>query len=129
MTENIFEFSNDILIGRVCAVDTSRVMIDVEDSALLTRIGIGNLLAIKGTTEQEFLIAIVERVTRSLQDNRLDVSSDSEDEIPLITAPQDSLRSVMIGTFRTVEGERKNTFKRGADSFPQIDRECYVIEG
>ncbi|HDU8201796.1 TPA: ATP-binding protein [Legionella pneumophila] len=129
MTENIFEFSNSILIGRVYAVDTSRVMIDVEDSALLTRIGIGNLLAIKGTTEQEFLIAIVERVTRSLQDNHLDISSDSEDEIDLITAPQDSLRSVMIGTFRTVEGERKNTFKRGADSFPQIDRECYVIEG
>ena len=28
-----------------------------------------------------------------------------------------------------LEGERANVFKRGADSFPQIDRSCYFIEG
>ncbi len=129
MTNNIFDFCNDSVIGRVCAVDTSRVSIDVENSTLLTRIGIGNLIAIKGATEREFLIAITERVTRSLQDNSLDIDSESEDQIPIITAPADLLRGVMVGTFRTVDGERKNVFKRGADSFPQIDRECYVIEG
>lgn len=129
MTENVFDFRKENLIGRVAAVDTSRVAISVEDSALLTRIGIGHLIAIKGATEREYLIAITERVTRSLQDNSLDLQSESEDVIPLVAAPTDSLRGVMIGTFRTVDGERKNTFKRGADSFPQIDRECFVIEG
>jgi hypothetical protein len=129
MTENVFDFCKETLIGRVAAVDTSRVSINVEDSTLLTRIGIGNLIAIRGATEREYLIAITERVTRSLQDNSLDLQSESDDVIPLVAAATDSLRGVMIGTFRTVDGDRKNTFKRGADSFPQIDRECFVIEG
>jgi DNA helicase HerA-like ATPase len=36
---------------------------------------------------------------------------------------------VLIGTYRVVDGDKANTFKRGADSFPQIDRECFVIDG
>ena len=33
------------------------------------------------------------------------------------------------GTYRTIEGTVRNRFKRGADSFPQIDRDCFLIEG
>ncbi len=43
--------------------------------------------------------------------------------------PTDLLRAALIGTYKTVDGSKANTFKRGADSFPQIDRDCYVIEG
>jgi len=39
------------------------------------------------------------------------------------------IRVTLIGTFRTVDGTRTNTFKRGADSFPQIDRVCHLIDG
>ena len=123
------QFSETDLLGRVSSVDTSRVTVDVSNSVLLTRIGIGNLIAIKGSTEQEFLIAITERVTRSLSDALSDEISADGDELLLTTVPTDTVRGALIGTFRTVDGERKNTFKRGADSFPQIDRECYVVEG
>ncbi len=47
----------------------------------------------------------------------------------IVSQPSDLIRVVLIGTFRTVDGSKTNTFKRGADSFPQIDRECYLIEG
>jgi hypothetical protein len=123
------QFSDTELLGKVAAVDTSRVSVDVSNSVLLTRIGIGNLIAIRGSTEFEFLIAIADRVTRSLRD-ALPEELPEGDEDALVTAvPTDLVRGALIGTFRTVEGEKKNTFKRGADSFPQIDRECYVIEG
>lgn len=123
------QFLDSDKVGRVAAVDTSRVAIDVSNSILLTRIGIGGLLAIKGSTEREFLIAITERVTRSLRDVLPDPSDAEDDILPLETTPTDLLRAALIGTYRTVDGIKNNTFKRGADSFPQIDRECYVIEG
>ena len=117
-------------LGKVASVDTSRVAIDVSDSVLLTRIGIGNLLAIRGTTEQEFLIAIVERVTRTMQEELQEpAQGEAEDVLQYSQSPRDLVRGALIGTFRTVDGEKHNTFKRGADSFPQIDRDCFVIDG
>jgi hypothetical protein len=128
-TPAALQFVEADLLGRVSSVDTSRVAIDVSNSVLLTRIGIGNLIAIKGSTEREFLIAITERVTRSLSDALPDELPTDGDELQLTAVPTDTVRGALIGTYRTVDGEKKNTFKRGADSFPQIDRECYVVEG
>lgn len=128
-TPAALQFVEADLLGRVSSVDTSRVSVDVSNSVLLTRIGIGNLIAIKGSTEREFLIAITERVTRSLSDALPDELPADGDDLPLTAVPTDTVRGALIGTFRTVDGEKKNTFKRGADSFPQIDRECYVVEG
>lgn len=128
MTEAALQFVQDDRIGRVASVDTSRVAIDVTNSVLLTRIGIGQLIAIRGATEREYLIAMTERVTRSVREE-LPNQDDGDPEGALLAAvPTDLIQGVLIGTFRTVEGDRANTFKRGADSFPQIDRDCFVIE-
>lgn len=129
MTEPALQFTETDLIGRIAAVDTSRVLIDVQNPSLLTRVGIGNLIAIRGATEREFLIALTERANRSLRESLPDSLSTSEEGDALVVAPIDLLRAALIGTFRTVDGAKKNTFKRGADSFPQIDRQCFVIEG
>lgn len=128
-TNAALQFSESDVLGKVASVDTSRVAIDVSNSVLLTRIGIGNLIAIRGSTEREYLIAIAERVTRSLRDELPEELPDGEEEALLASVPTDVVRGALIGTFRTVDGEKKNTFKRGADSFPQIDRDCYVVEG
>src|ERR1017187_8423625 len=129
MTQAALQFSDADLIGRVASVDTSRVAIDVSNSTLLTRIGIGQLLAIRGATEREYLISITERVTRSLREELPEEPEDVGEEAILTTVPTDLVRAMLVGTFRTIEGDKPNTFKRGADSFPQIDRECFVIEG
>ena len=129
MTQAALQFSDADLIGRVASVDTSRVAIDVSNSTLLTRIGIGQLLAIRGATEREYLISITERVTRSLREELPEEPEDVGEEAILTTVPTDLVRAMLVGTFRTIDGDKPNTFKRGADSFPQIDRECFVIEG
>lgn len=129
MTEAALQFSEEDKIGRVASVDTSRVAIDVTNSVLLTRIGIGQLVAIRGATEREYLIAMTERVTRSIREELPGPDDENTDGALLATVPTDLIQGVLIGTFRTVEGDRRNTFKRGADSFPQIDRDCFVIEG
>lgn len=125
MMKPALSFEHDQLIGRVAGVDTHRISIAVENSILVTQIGVGDLIAIRGTTEQDYLIAIVERVVRSLSQALPELGHD--DEAPLDIQPTDSIRATLIGTFRTVDGAKSNTFKRGADSFPQIDREAFII--
>lgn len=126
MTGPALDFTENDLIGRVAGVDTSRVAIDVTNSEMLTRVGIGQLIAIKGATQAEFLIGMTDRVTRSLREELPD--PEGSDFAPLTLSPADHMQAFVIGTYRTVDGEKTNTFKRGADSFPQIDRDCFVIE-
>lgn len=129
MTEAALQFRDDDRIGRVASVDTSRVAIDVTNSTFLTRIGIGQLVAIRGATEREYLIAMTERVTRSVREDLPDAEEGESDAPMLAVVPTDLIQGVLVGTFRTVEGSAVNTFKRGADSFAQIDRACFVVEG
>lgn len=129
MNEPALQFKESDRIGRVAAVDTARVLIDAEDPNMVTRVGIGNLVAVRGATEQEFLIGIMERVTRSLREEMLESDQEEKEDIELTPQPEDVIRAVLVGTFRTIHGDERNIFKRGADSFPQIDRECFLIEG
>lgn len=127
MTCPALVFTQNDEIGRVAGVDTSRVAIDVTNSEMLTRVGIGQLIAIKGATQAEFLIGMTDRVTRSLRE---EVADPGADEFGGLTvSPADHMQAFVIGTYRTVDGDKADTFKRGADSFPQIDRTCFVIEG
>jgi hypothetical protein len=119
------------LLGRVTRVDTARVIIDVDDHTLLTRVSVGNLVAVRGTSALEFLIGIVDRVTRDTQEEALLGEETAEGETPIepVEVQRDLLRLVLVGTYRAPAGGAGGSFKRGADSFPQIDRACHLIEG
>lgn len=127
--EAVLQFNDAQLLGRVASVDTSRVIIDAENSELVTTIGVGNLVAIQGAIASEYLIGITERVTRSITEGVVEEEGQEETEIVLGPTPTDAVIATLIGTYRTVEGEKRNTFKRGADSFPQIDRQCFFVDG
>ncbi len=129
MSEEVLQFEDKDLIGRVASVDTSRVYIDVDNHSLLTRISVSNLIAVQGATLQEFLIGITERITRQVAEEAILSEEDEQGNIPIGETQKDVIQIVLVGTFRTVEGDKRNIFKRGADSFPQIERTCYLIEG
>lgn len=127
MTQPALQFDTSQKIGRVTSVDTSRVFINVDNHDLLTRISVGQIIAINGYTPNDYLIALVERVTRQIKE---DIFLEDEDVRSDITSEnrEDTLRAVLIGTFKSKYGTSYNTFKRGADTFPQIDRDSYIIE-
>lgn len=125
----ILKFEAASKIGRVASVDTSRVVILVENSTLLPRAAVGSLVAIQGVTAQEFLIGMTERVSRQLREQTAQPDPLAPTTLEMEVVPDDSLRAVLLGTYRTVDGTSRNRFKRGADSFPQIDRECFLVEG
>jgi uncharacterized protein len=123
------DFEGGSALGRIVSVDTSRARIDVDDHEILTRVSVGNLVAIKGATAVEYLIGLVDRVTREPFDEPLQGEENELGEVPIAEGQRDLVRVVLIGTYRTVDGDRRNVLKRGADSFPQIDREAFLIEG
>lgn len=125
----VLKFDETQQLGRVASVDTSRVVIDAENSELVTAIGVGSLVAIQGALASEYLIGITERVTRTLTEGVMEEEGGDETEIILGRTPTDAVIATLIGTYRTVDGAKRNTFKRGADSFPQIDRQCFCLEG
>ena len=129
MDVNKLNFEAKDQLGRVVTVDTSRVLISVEEHEQMTSIAVGNLIAINGRTANEFLIGIIERVTRSISEKLLLENESDDGSIPLGESQDDFIRAVLIGTYRIVDGSLSNTFKRGADCFPQIDKTCFHLSG
>jgi hypothetical protein len=123
------DFSVTTPLGRVMSVDTMRVFIHVDDHEALKRVMVGNLVATQGATGHQFLIAIVERITR-LPSDAIDVPGQEDDEAaPQSEGMQDAIRAVLVGTYRTKDGDVGPSFKRGADSCPQIDQPSFLIQG
>lgn len=122
-----FESSNPI--GRVMSVDTARAFIHVDDHELLKKVMVGNLIAIQGSTGHQFLISIVERITRLPADTITNSEGIDDETTPQPESMQDTIRAVLVGTYRSKDGETGPSFKRGADSCPQIDQPCHLISG
>ena len=125
----VLSFDDSSRLGKVASVDTSRVLVAVENPSLLPRAAVGSLVAMEGATAQEFLVGMIERVTRQLREQLGAPDPMSPTTLAMEVVPDDALRAVLLGTYRTIEGTVRNRFKRGADSFPQIDRQCFLIEG
>ena len=127
MSQPALQFADQDKLGVVASVDTGRMYIKVQDHTLLTHIAVGNLIAVQGSTNQEYLIGITQRITRQVRQDLLHDEEDEEGNVPYGQVEEDAVQVVLVGTYKTVDGSRSNVFKRGADSFPQIERDCYLI--
>ena len=127
---NVLEFPLNLALGRVFRVDTASVWAEATDHDRLTRVGVGSLIAFQGSNSSEYLVGMLDRVTRDLQEEALlDNLDDDDDVVPVEARQRDLLRVVLLGTYREVDGTRRNTFKRGADSYPLVESPCWVIDG
>jgi hypothetical protein len=127
MTSAALNFAGGTPLGRVARVDTNRVIIDVSDHDALTRVTVSNLIAIQGAGPTQYAIGLVDGVIRAVVEGLFEQEDD--EEAALGEVMRDQVRVVLVGTFWSQRGEKVNDFKRGADSFPQIDSDCYLVEG
>ena len=65
------KFPLESALGRVFRVDTASVWAEALDHERLTRIGVGSLIAFQGANSSEYLIGVLDRVTRDLQDETI----------------------------------------------------------
>lgn len=122
----IFSFAGNELLGSVIYVDTSQIIVEIENSNIMNQISVGNLVAIETGKKHQLLISLIDKVTRKYIE---DFEDEETEEADIMVSSADYVKVNIIGTYHSVLGERKNIFKRGVDTFPQIESKCYCISG
>lgn len=114
----IFKFEDTSLIGSVIAVDTSSVVVKVENEDVLSEIQVNNLVAIKASKQRQTLIGMVSKIIRKFSEMLDDSDEIEKDDVVKIT---------LIGTLLDKFGTRENIFKRTLESVPEIMAQCYIM--
>ena len=114
----IFKFEDTSLIGNVIAVDTSSVVVKVENEDVLSEIQVNNLVAIKASKQRQTLIGMVSKIIRKYSEMLDDSDEIEKDDVVKIT---------LIGTLLDKFGTRENIFKRTLESVPEITAQCYIM--
>mgnify|MGYP003288661191 FL=1 len=123
---SLLDFNENDILGRVTHVDTEQIIIEIENGTIMNKICVGNLVAIETSKQHEKLIALIDKVTRKYIENYMD-EDDEVDEMMISSA--DYIKVSVIGTYHSVYGSAHDLFKRGVESFPQIESLCYGISG
>lgn len=122
----LLNFTDNDLLGSVTHVDTEQIIVEIENTLIMGQICVGNLVAIETGKHHEFLISLIDKVTRKYIDDLGDTDAE-ENEIMVSSA--DYIKVSIIGTYHSVLGNARDVFKRGVDTFPQIESKCYCISG
>ncbi|MEO0384186.1 MAG: ATP-binding protein [Pseudomonadota bacterium] len=123
----ILDFKDDESLGKIIAVDTATVTVRVDEIERLKRIQVNRLTAIRSSKAGQHLIGIVSRITRKAGD---EAAIDGAGEDPEAALPENNLvRVALIGTLVDKDGLKENVFKRTLETVPEIDADCFSLEG
>lgn len=120
----LFEFEDEQALGKVASVDTTTVIIDVAVPEYLKRLQVNRLVVLQSARPGQHLIGLITQVTRKKINNILD-SSEHEDEDHELNL----CKIALIGTLLDRDGSRYNVFRRTLESVPEIDANCFALEG
>ena len=123
----IFDFEDNSSIGTVFSVDTATLIVKVEELEKLRRLQVNHLVAIKSSKAGQYLIGIINRITRKATDDEQPVGEDLGLNNFLFT--ENILKVNLIGTLLNKHGEKENVFKRTLDTVPEIEAKCFPIDG
>lgn len=122
----LLNFTDSDLLGSVTHVDTEQIIIEIENPLIMAQICVGNLVAIETGKHHELLISLIDKVTRKYVD---DFNDSEEDVNDIMISSADYVKVSIIGTYHSVFGNARDVFKRGVDTFPQIESKCFCISG
>lgn len=123
----IFNFDDSQAIGTVFSVDTATVIIKVQELEKLRKLHVNQLVAIRSAKAGQHLIGLINRITRKASDEENPVESDLGISGFLFT--ENILKVNLIGTLLDRHGLKENVFKRNLDTVPEIEAQCFPIDG
>ncbi|HDR9338754.1 TPA: ATP-binding protein [Burkholderia multivorans] len=121
---SILEYKDDEALGRVRSVDTSMVVVAVDDVERLRKLQVNRLAVLQSSRPGQHLVGIIQKITRTAIEASLDESQD-EDGINELNV----VRITLIGTLVDKLGVRENVFLRTLETVPEIDANCFALEG
>jgi len=120
----LFNFRDEEALGVVTSVDTTNVVIDVENIEQLKRLQVNRLAVLQSSKPGQHLIGLITKVTRKKIDE-IEPSEEGDEQLSELNLCRISL----IGTFLDRDGEKENVFRRTLESVPEIDANCFSLEG
>ncbi|MBB3761727.1 ATP-binding protein [Xanthomonas arboricola] len=120
----IFYFRDEEALGKVASVDTTNVVVDVENVDYLKRLQVNHLAVLQSSRPGQHLIGLITHVTR-----RRGIEDISNDGINGQKTELNICRIALIGTMLDRDGIRENVFRRTLESVPEIDANCFSLEG
>jgi DNA helicase HerA-like ATPase len=128
----IFIFDSSHALGKVRAVDTRRVSIQVNSNEDLRKARVGHLvaLALPGAIE-EWLIGVIDKVVKTpILEESPDPDFSSPEEMSNLSLARESVlntvRVTLVGTVGLTT-ENKPQFSRSLVQVPEIDGVCHVL--
>lgn len=108
-------------IGKVESVDTRKVVVNVENEAVLNILKINDIVILSGNNSDEKLIGILTKVTKKKVENE---SENSEENHELYS--NNCCVVILVGTFYNKYGASKESkFKRAINTYPEINSQVY----
>jgi len=119
----IFNFKDGEVLGKVASVDTTNVIVDVENVEQLKRLQVNHLAVLQSSRPGQHLIGLITQVTRK---RAVEIAGGAIDEQ---SAELNLCRIALIGTLLDRYGDKENVFRRTLESVPEIDANCFSLEG
>ncbi len=120
----IFNFKDEDALGKVASVDTTNVIVDVENVDQLKRLQVNHLAVLQSSRPGQHLIGLITQVTR-----KRGIEVIAGDGISEQTSELNLCKIALIGTMLDRDGGRENVFRRTLESVPEIDANCFSLEG
>lgn len=115
--------SENVVIGKVQSVDTSNVIVKVEDEQKLNSVQVNQIVTIRSTRTNETIIGLISKIMRKAILENIDTDSDAGGIIENI------IKVNLVGTLHEKIGTEKNVFKRTLNTVPCIDADCFLLQG
>lgn len=121
----IFDYEVNTIekIGVVESVDTANVIIKIDNVENLKRMQVNHLVVIQSSKMGQHLIALVNKIMRNSLLDAMD------DENKPIYSVENIVKATLIGTHLDLVGTKHNVFKRTLETVPEIDADCYILQG
>lgn len=120
----IFNFRDEDTLGKVASVDTANVIVDVENIDQLKRLQVNHLAVLQSSRPGQHLIGLITQVTR-----KRGIEDIADDGIGESTSELNLCKIALIGTMLDRDGGRENVFRRTLESVPEIDANCFSLDG
>ena len=124
----LFQYEDSEALGRVKAVDTATVVVTVDNVDLLRQLQVNRLVVLQSSKPGQHLVGVVQKIIRDTALARA-LGEDDEDDEETAEQERNVVRITLIGTFIDKVGTKENVFRRTLETVPEIEANCFPIEG
>lgn len=126
---SILVYDDNEALGKVLSVDTTTVIVTVDDINKLRLLQVNRIVALQSSKAGQHLIGTIQKITRRSTEQKIILDDDTESSEDEHSAELNLVRIVLIGTLIDLLGSKPNVFKRTLETVPEIDANCFSIEG